>query len=275
MAKQPRPVGCQVKSQIRKPEIHAQAAAAIGMGTAARTRADDRARIRCEHSAVAGGIHDRRAACERDIIAGSVKSCGAICDRSTANLPSVVVRAKDPPDEVLHHPGRPPPSSKLSVTLEARGARVDPDPHRALRRTRPPRTPDPPRADHRVRGSAPDHARDIRRPTPGAREAASSRPRPASARPLMRVVDIKIVSTEAAVETEVRAEQGTRREALGDDLLTELEQVLPQAGRAATSSSSCSSGRRIPRPRSWRASRALSSSGCTSRSTGRSSASGS
>lgn len=46
------------------------------MRTAARTRADDRALIRCEHGAVAGGIHNRRAACERD--ATSVARSSAI-----------------------------------------------------------------------------------------------------------------------------------------------------------------------------------------------------
>jgi TonB family protein len=47
-------------------------------------------------------------------------------------------------------------------------------------------------------------------------------------RPFMRVVDIKMVSKEVALESEARADRGIRHEALGDALLTELEQVLPQ-----------------------------------------------
>ena len=63
---------------------------------------------------------------------------------------------------------------------------------------------------------------------PGTRESDLALAAGLGSRPVMRIVDIKIVPTEAALETEVHADQGIRREALGDDLLTELEQVLPQ-----------------------------------------------
>jgi protein TonB len=47
-------------------------------------------------------------------------------------------------------------------------------------------------------------------------------------RPVMRVVDIKMVSKEVALEAEALADKGIQHEELGDALLTELEQVLPQ-----------------------------------------------